>query len=126
MKYFPSDQKPHQAFNNYATATLPLGLTAWIAFSISFVFTNISYLGPIVSDPFGWGWDLFNTAGLGWSPYMAKIVPILQIGVIAGGLYWAGNVLQSIAVEHKAPQQAWPLIIFCTLVSIGLLWLLVG
>ncbi|MBG7610138.1 MAG: 4Fe-4S binding protein [Anaerolineae bacterium] len=126
LKYFPSDQKPDQAFNNYATATLPLGLTAWIAFSISFVFTNISYLGPILSDPFGWGWDLFNTAGLGWSPYMAKIIPMLQIGVIAGGLYWAGNVLQSIAVEHKAPQQAWPLIIFCTLVSIGLLWLLVG
>ena len=51
--------------SNLAYALVPLGLGAWIAFSLSFVFVNLSYLWPALSDPFGWGWNLFGTAGHG-------------------------------------------------------------
>ncbi len=126
QKLFPSDHKPRQTFNIYATAMLPLGLSAWVAFSISFVFSNISYLWPTLSDPLGWGWNLFNTAGLGWSPYLSGVIPTLQIAVLVGGLIWASRVLQNIAIERGAQRQAWPLMLFSTSITIGLLWLLVG
>jgi len=125
QKRFPSNHKPRQTFNIYATALLPLSLSAWVAFSISFVFTNISYLWPTLSDPFGWGWNLFSTAGLTWTPYLTGAIPMLQIAVLVGGLFWASRVLQSIAIERGAHRQAWPLILFCTSITIGLLWLLV-
>jgi hypothetical protein len=126
QKLFPSDHKPRQTFNIYATAMLPLGLSAWVAFSISFVFSNISYLWPTLSDPFGWGWNLFSTAGLAWSPYFSGVIPTLQIAVLVGGLIWASRVLQNIAIERGAQRQAWPLMLLSTSITIGLLWLLVG
>jgi hypothetical protein len=35
-------------------------------FTISFAFTKFSYVLPVLSDPFGWGWNLFRTAGTAW------------------------------------------------------------
>ena len=42
-----------KSFIAFAYALVPLGLMAWIAFSLSFVFANISYLWPTLSDPLG-------------------------------------------------------------------------
>ncbi len=42
-------------FVRYAYTLVPLGLAAWIAFSIGFVFVNGSYALAVISDPFGWG-----------------------------------------------------------------------
>ena len=41
------------------------GCLSWIAFTISFAFGKMAYLWPVISDPFGWGWNLFGTAGNG-------------------------------------------------------------
>ncbi|NOY98445.1 MAG: 4Fe-4S binding protein [Chloroflexi bacterium] len=117
---------PRKLFARYAAALIPLGLTAWIAFSISFVFANISYLWPVLSDPFGWGWDLFGTAGAGWTPYLSLAVPMLQVVVLLGGLFWSGRTAAKIAAEQGARRHVWPVTGFNTLVTIGLLWLLVG
>ena len=43
-----------KSFIAFAYALVPLGLAAWIAFSLSFVFANLSYLWPALSDPMGW------------------------------------------------------------------------
>jgi 4Fe-4S binding domain len=42
-------------------ALVPLGMAAWVAFSLSFVFANFSYVLMVLSDPFGWGWNLLGT-----------------------------------------------------------------
>jgi ferredoxin len=49
-------------FVAYAYTLVPLGLAAWIAFGLGFVLTNGSYALAVISDPFGWGWNLFGTA----------------------------------------------------------------
>jgi hypothetical protein len=113
-----------KAFTSFAYALVPLGLAAWIAFSLSFVFANISYLWPALSDPLGWGWNLFGTAGVGWTPYLTNVVPSLQAMVLIGGLTWASATAGKISVELKS--NALPVIIFCVVVTLGLLWLLVG
>jgi hypothetical protein len=75
-----------KAFIAFSYALVPLGLSAWIAFSLSFVFANLSYLWPALSDPLGWGWNLLGTASLAWTPYLMGLIPSLS-GGLAG---WAG------------------------------------
>jgi hypothetical protein len=65
---------------------VPLGLAAWIAFTLSFVFANLSYALPVVSDPLGWGWDLLGTRGMAWRPWLTGWVPALQVAVLVAGL----------------------------------------
>ena len=121
---------PRKSFIAFAYALVPLGLMAWIAFSLSFVFANGSYVWPALSDPLGAGWNLFGTAGVAWTPYLMPIVPVLQVTVLLGGLAWAGATAWRIAAEHLparlAARQALPVIGFCLIVTIGLLGLLIG
>jgi hypothetical protein len=125
-KLSPSIHNRRQIFNSYSSALVPLSLTAWIAFSLSFVFTNGSYLLPVLSDPFGWGWDLLGTANSIWTPYFSQYVPVLQAIVLTGGLFWATRKSRQVAEEMKASRQALPIIVFCTLITISLLWLFIG
>jgi len=123
----PARRSLRRTFVAYAYALIPLGLSAWIAFSLSFVFTNGSYLWPVLSDPFGWGWNLLGTASMSWTPYLTRTVPALQVGVILGGLFWSSLTSQRIAERQSdPPHAAWPVIAFCVMVSLGLLWLLIG
>ena len=82
---------------------------------------------PVVSDPFGWGWNLFGTTGFGWTPYLMNVVPVLQVMVLIGGLIWASATARKISLELKGGlRQALPVIAFCFAATLGLLWLLVG
>jgi hypothetical protein len=108
-----------------AYALVPLGLAAWIAFSLSFVFTNASYLWPVLSDPLGWGWDLFGTAATSWVPILPGSVPRLQILALVGGLAWTGVTARRIS-DEQPEDSATPVLLYCLVVTLGLLWLLVG
>jgi 4Fe-4S binding domain len=119
-----------QTFVAHAYALVPLGLGAWVAFSLAFVFTNLSYLWPVLSDPLNLGWNLFGTAAVTWTPYLSAMVPVLQVLVLAGGLAWASGVALRIARERLAPtaalRQALPVVAFCGAVTLGMLVLLIG
>ena len=109
-------------FAEYATALVPLGLAAWIAFSLAFVIINFSYAWPSLSDPFGWGWNLFGTAGLPWTPYLSGVVPALQTPVLLAGMAWAIALALRTARGHGRPASAaLPVVAFCVLATLGLL-----
>jgi len=112
---------------------LPLGLFAWIAFTVSFAFPKISYVVSVISDPLGWGWNLFGTAGTTWNPDISTFSPTLQAGLLLLGLFFAGKVAAGQAYRHAVASQdssVWlrilPVMTFSTVFSIGMLWLLVG
>ncbi|MFQ6058712.1 MAG: 4Fe-4S binding protein [Anaerolineae bacterium] len=118
-------------FVDYSYALVPLGLMAWIAFSLSFVFVNGSYAVSVISDPFGWGWDLFGTAGYPWTPYLSQFVPYLQVPVLILGLLASIYVAYRIAQEHGAQEgQAVrgliPVAVFLTGVTLAFLRLYLG
>jgi hypothetical protein len=126
----PSTDQVRRQVTRFASALIPLGLAAWIAFSLSFVFANVSYLWPVLSDPMGRGWDLLGTAGWSWSPYFTRAVPSLQAVVLLGGLWWAAAMTRRLAGEDLGAShptlRAVPITLFHLLVTAGLLWLLVG
>jgi hypothetical protein len=119
-----------KSFSAFAYVLVPLGLMAWIAFSLSFVCASLSYLWPTLSDPLGAGWNLFGTASVVWQPYLMSIVPFLQAGVLIGGLLWACVTARRIAAEKQQGRsitwQALPVMGFCFVITIGLMGLLIG
>jgi ferredoxin len=109
---------------------VPLGLSAWVAFSLSFVFANFSYVLTALSDPFGWGWNLLGTASIGWAPWLTGLTPFLQVGVLVGGFIWSATTSRKIAAEKADSLQAvklsTPVIVFCLAFTLTLLGLLVA
>ena len=65
---------------------VPLGLLAWIAFSLPLVLVNGSYVLMVLSDPMGWGWDLFGTAHVPWTPVVPHLIGWLQAPLLLLGL----------------------------------------
>ncbi|MBI4632236.1 MAG: 4Fe-4S binding protein [Chloroflexi bacterium] len=122
--FFIATSFNRKSFVNFAYALVPLGLLAWIAFSLSFVFANASYLLPAISDPFGWGWNLFGTVNFKWTPFLTQVTPTLQVVALIIGLAWSSQTAMQIGEQIKARAQG--VIAFCFVITLGMLWLLVG
>jgi ferredoxin len=124
-----------QPFTSLAYSLVPLGMTAWMAFTLAFIFANGSYILPSLSDPLGFGWNLFGAAGMGWSPYLSEIVPMLQVVVLLVGLAWACRtalkIARQLAFQARLPQQtalrmALPVAAFCLATTVILFGLLIA
>lgn len=113
-------------FVEYAYVLVPLGLAAWGAFSLSFVLINLSYAWQVVSDPLGWGWDLFGTANWMWTPYLAGMQSFLQVPILLVGLIAAVGITLRTARTQRIPSHAaLPVVGFCAVFTAVLLWLYV-
>jgi polyferredoxin len=127
--FAPVQSRGRHAFVRFAYTLVPLGLAAWVSFTLSFVSANGSYLWPVLSDPMGRGWDLLGTADLSWTPHLAGFVPPVQALVLLGGLAWSAMLTRRVAAEQSpaaGASQALPVILFHLLLTLLLLWLLVG
>jgi hypothetical protein len=118
-------------FVDYAYTLVPLGLAGWIAFSLGFVLVNGSYALGVISDPFGWGWNLFGTARSGWTPLWPTLTNFLQAGTLTAGLLFSLNTAYKIARQHStvhplAFRATLPIAGFLTLVTLGFLRLYLG
>jgi hypothetical protein len=76
-------------FLAFSYPLVPLGLLAWVTFSLPLVLVNGSYILMVASDPFGWGWNLFGTANIHWTPLVPHWGPYLQVPLLLTGLYFA-------------------------------------
>jgi len=47
---------------------------------------NMTFILLSFSDPFGWGWDLFGTAGMPWIQIWPSGIPWIQVGLILAGV----------------------------------------
>ena len=109
-------------FASLATALIPLGLMFWVAFSLSFVLTNASYILMSISDPLGLGWDIFGTAGTAWQPLLTTSLAPAQSLAVVMGLLWSARTAQKAASEVQTSPL--PVIVFAFLATGVMLWLL--
>ncbi len=89
-------------FLKYAYMLVPMGLLAWIAFSVPLLMVNGSYILSVASDPLGWGMNLFRTAEFAWAPLYPTWVPFVQVPILLAGLYYGLRGL------HKVGQEIFP------------------
>jgi hypothetical protein len=118
-------------FADYVYALVPLGLAAWVAFSLDSLLVQASYALNVLSDPFGWGWNLFGTANAPWTPAPSALVSALQIGALTAGLLLATTVsFRSARQQSHSHRRAWlatlPLAGFMLLITLALLALYAG
>jgi hypothetical protein len=120
-----------QAFVDYAYTLVPMGLMGWIAFSFSFVFVNGSYALSVLSDPFGWGWNLFGTKDMPWTPFLPDLAAALQLLALLLGLAFSGLIAFRIGRQYArndtlAWQASLPVIAFLTGVTLLFMKLYLG
>jgi hypothetical protein len=94
----------------------------WVAFSISFVLTNATYIVAVLSDPLGLGWNLFGTANAAWQPMFTSMLAPAQTLALVGGLVWSARTAQKSA--SKAQVSPVPVILYCFVATSVMLWLL--
>ncbi|HKI53108.1 MAG TPA: 4Fe-4S binding protein [Anaerolineales bacterium] len=111
-----------QRFASLATALIPLGLMFWVAFSLSFVLTNASYIIAALSDPLGLGWNLFGTANAVWQPMLTSILAPAQTLALVGGLIWSARTAQKAANEVRVSSV--PTIVYGFILTLIMFWLL--
>jgi len=70
-----------------ADTLIPVGIFAWIAFSLPSVLVNYNYLLVVLSDPFGFGWNLFGTAQVPFAPFIPEWIPLIQGILLLTGLF---------------------------------------
>jgi polyferredoxin len=111
-----------QRFSRLSTALVPLGLMAWIAFSLSFVLTNAAYIAASLSDPLGLGWNLVGTANIAWQPVLTSLLAPAQTLALVGGVVWSARTAQKAAAEARVSPV--PVVVYCLAATLVLLWLL--
>jgi hypothetical protein len=99
----------------------PLGLMSWVAFTMSFAFGKLAYIWPVLSDPFGIGWNLLGTAHWEWKPYLQNITSLIQIVVLAAGLYWSSTLIG----RNRNVKQFAPVVLFGLAYTFLVAWLLI-
>ncbi|MEX1312296.1 MAG: 4Fe-4S binding protein [Candidatus Sulfomarinibacteraceae bacterium] len=120
-----------EIFVRYSYVLVPLGLAAWAAFSFPLVMVNFSHVISSLSDPLGWGWDLFGTADQIWRPLWPEWIPYLQIPLLLLGLGAALSRGAAIARDlfgsrRAAVRSLIPHGVVCTVITLVMLRLFVG
>ena len=120
-----------ELFIRYSYLLVPLGLFAWAAFSLPLMMVNYSHITSSLSDPLGWGWDLFGTANQHWKPLLPELIPYIQIPLLLLGLAFAllkgGSIARDLFPGRGAAVRSLlPHGLICTGVTLVLLRLFVG
>jgi hypothetical protein len=110
-------------FATVSTALIPLGMMFWVAFSLSFVLTNATYILVTLSDPLGLGWNLIGTANIAWQPIFTSAIAPIQTLALAVGLLWSARTAQKAAIAVRV--SSIPVIVYCLIATLLMLWLLI-
>ncbi len=107
-------------------ALVPLGLFLWIAFVVPMLSANASFVAQSLSDPFGWGWDLFGARSAPWRQLWPEAVPWMQVACVLTGLHYslrnAWRIWLGLTLEpRKALRGMLPLAAFLLALAAGLL-----
>ena len=113
-------------FIGYSYSTIPLGLMTWIAFVSSIFLKYFNYAFTVISDPFGWGWNLFGTRGYSLIPFYPQALPYIQITIILIGLtstiYITGKMARLLLRgEREAWKSSLPIVTFASLFTLLLI-----
>jgi|Deesub1362A_J573_1020465.scaffolds.fasta_scaffold00151_17 ferredoxin len=93
-----NDIPTKQLFLSFSYALAPYGIFLWIAFAFSLLLVNWSYPISAISDPLGYGWNLFGTK-FEWQPFSPEALPYIQTPLLLLGLAIAINATYNIAEQ---------------------------
>ena len=118
-------------FIGYSYILVPLGLFAWIAFSLPLVMVNGSYVISVLSDPLGRGWNIFGTAQLPWKPFYPEYAIYIQVILLLLGLGFSIKKGVEIGTaffddNRTIVRSLLPIMVLCVLITLGFLKVFAG
>jgi len=117
-------------FIRYAYCVLPIALFYHLAHNLEHLLMEGQKVIALISDPFGWGWNLFGTARWVVPPLVSlDVLWILQVALVGVGhvysLWAAGKITRRMFSDRSAARLGqWPMLIGMIAFSIFSLWLL--
>jgi ferredoxin len=117
-------------FRAFAFPLIPIALCYHVAHNVMHFFREGQFVIPLLSDPFGWGWNLFGTAKLELSPLLSlgTIWYLQTFLILTGhiyGIYYSDRISRML---FKEPKKAWagqfPMLLVMILFSLYSLWLI--
>jgi YHS domain-containing protein len=120
----------HDYFIRYAYCVLPIALFYHLAHNLEHMLMDGPKVVALLSDPFGWGWNLFGTAGSPIPPLVSlDVLWILQVVLVGvGHVYslWAAQKIsrRTFQNERAASRGQLPMLVGMIAFSIFSLWLL--
>ena len=90
---------------SFAFTLVPIAIAYHLAHYLAYLLTQGQYVVPLASDPFGYGWDLFGTAGYR-----------VNIAIVGARFAWyaavtsivAGHIVAVYLADVRAHQLPWP------------------
>ena len=117
-------------FVRYAYCLLPIALFYHLAHNLEHLLMEGPKVVALISDPFGWGWNIFATAGVSIPPITSlDVLWILQVILVGVGhvysLWAAQKISGHIFINPAAATRGqWPMLAAMIAFSIFSLWLL--
>jgi hypothetical protein len=115
----------------YAFSLLPIAIAYQVAHFYTYLLIQGQMIVSLVSDPFGWGWDLFGTADFEprYGIVGAGFVWYSQVALIVGGhviaVYLAHSTsLRLLRDPGRALWSQLPMLVLMVLYTISSLWIL--
>ncbi len=110
-----------------SSALVPIGLFIWIAFAIPMFLVEGSFVLSTLSDPFGWGQNLFGTAGYPWKQIWPESIAWIQAAAVLAGLVFSLKTAHRVWREERgegpeAMRGVLPIGGFLIILSGGLIW----
>jgi polyferredoxin/heme/copper-type cytochrome/quinol oxidase subunit 2 len=87
-RFSGSQESDRKIILRLAYILIPIGIFAWIAFSLPMLMVNYGYILNVLSDPLGLGWDILGTAAFPFQPLYPQSIPIIQGIILLLGLYF--------------------------------------
>jgi ferredoxin len=117
-------------FIRYAYCALPIALFYHLAHNLEHLLMEGPKVVALMSDPFGWGWNLLGTAGWTIPPLVSlDVLWILQVALVGVGHVYSLWSAQRIGrgmftSEVAASRGQWPMLVGMIAFSVFSLWLL--
>jgi hypothetical protein len=124
-------QAPRPLVPEFALSLVPIALVYAVAHYFSLFVIQGQYMAPLLSDPFGRGWDLFGTAGV--HPDIGLLAPntiwyvqaaSLVIGHVAGLAVAHDRAVAIFRDRGDALRSQYAMLALMVLYTVGGLWLL--
>ena len=117
--------------NNFVTSLIPIALAYHVAHFLLFLLIQGQLMVPLISDPFGQGWDLFGTANyrlnfkiMGPTFFWIISVTSIVIGHVIGVVVSHLIAVKTIRDRHKAFKSQYPMLALMIFYTIASLWII--
>ena len=115
----------------FVLTLVPIAIAYHIAHYLSFLVFAGQYMIALVSDPFGWGWNLFGTVNHFVRPGIvdARLVWIVAVVAIVAGhvaALYLGHLLsmREFADRRAAARSQWPMLVLMVSYTMLSLWII--